>query len=144
MRRALRPAALEQGGCNNRRYMLPGIACSVSRPHRTAPRHRAARAAPHRTAPPPAYPRRPPPPALYALYLPSPPSTCPPACVRRCSACSHRKELFYYGSGFGNLFTAGLAALHGPRVPSAFEPRGLGCKEVRVGLLREGLAPNLT
>ena len=32
-------------------------------------------------------------------------------------ACSHRKELFYYGSGFGNLFTAGLAALHGPRVP---------------------------
>ena len=32
-------------------------------------------------------------------------------------ACAHRKELFYYGSGFGNLFTAGLSALHGPRVP---------------------------
>jgi len=31
--------------------------------------------------------------------------------------CSHRKELFFYGSGFGNLFTAGLAALHGPQVP---------------------------
>ena len=32
-------------------------------------------------------------------------------------ACTHRKELFFYGSGFGNLFTAGLAALHGPQAP---------------------------
>ena len=47
------PLLWSKEGCNNRRYMLPGIACSVSHPHRTAP-HRTAphRTAPHRTAPP--------------------------------------------------------------------------------------------
>ncbi|KAL1520185.1 hypothetical protein AB1Y20_023655 [Prymnesium parvum] len=31
--------------------------------------------------------------------------------------CGHRKELFFYGSGFGKLFEAGAAMLHGPEVP---------------------------
>ena len=49
-------------------------------------------------------------------------------------ACSHRKELFFYGSGFGNMFTAGLAALHGPQVPldlfatRELKPRGIPAK----------------
>ena len=46
--------------------------------------------------------------------------TGPPTCLAHTQVlgtCSHRKELFFYGSGFGNLFTAGLAALHGPQVP---------------------------
>ena len=54
------PLLWSKEGCNNRRYMLPGIACSVSRPHRTAPL--------------PAYPR-------CLPYPRCPPSTCPPACV---------------------------------------------------------------
>ena len=81
------PLLWSKEGCNNRRYMLPGIACSVSRPHRTAPPRTAPhRTAPHRTAPRRTAPRRtaarlpapPALPALPALYLPS---TCPPACV---------------------------------------------------------------
>ena len=30
--------------------------------------------------------------------------------------CQHRKELFFYGGGFGNYFANGLASLHGPEV----------------------------
>ena len=60
------PMLWSKEGCNNRRYMLPGIACSVSRPHRTAP---LPAYLPH-----PPYLRCPPCPP----YLPSP---CPPACV---------------------------------------------------------------
>ena len=64
--------------------------------------------------------------ACFARFLPA---SCPPACLHAClhacldstyqvlGTCSHRKELFFYGSGFGNLFTAGLAALHGPQAP---------------------------
>ena len=29
----------------------------------------------------------------------------------------HRKELFFYGGGYGNYFKVGLAALHGPEIP---------------------------
>jgi len=28
-------------------------------------------------------------------------------------ACAHRKELFFYGAGFANYFSTGLAGLHG-------------------------------
>ena len=31
--------------------------------------------------------------------------------------CMHRKELFFYGGGYGNYFKVGLAALHGPEIP---------------------------
>jgi len=31
--------------------------------------------------------------------------------------CGQRKELFFYGGGYGDYFKAGLAALHGPEVP---------------------------
>lgn len=31
--------------------------------------------------------------------------------------CGHRKELFFYGSGFGDMFKAGMAMLHGPELP---------------------------
>ena len=44
-------------------------------------------------------------------------STCYASTCQVLGTCSHRKELFFYGSGFGNLFTAGLAALHGPQIP---------------------------
>ena len=71
------PLLWSKEGCNNRRYMLPGIACSVSRPHRTAPH----RTAPHRTAPHRTAARLPAPPALPALPALYLPSTCPPACV---------------------------------------------------------------
>lgn len=50
-------------GCLGRRYMLPGIACSVL------------------------------------------------------GGCAHRKELFFYGAGFGDYFKVGMAALHGPELP---------------------------
>ena len=36
--------------------------------------------------------------------------------------CQHRKELFFYGGGFGNYFANGLASLHGPEVRR--RPRG--------------------
>ena len=50
-------------GCRGRRYMLPGIACTVT------------------------------------------------------GGCGHRKELFFYGAGYGDYFKVGLAALHGPELP---------------------------
>ena len=50
-------------GCKNRRFMLPGIACSVT------------------------------------------------------GGCGHRKELFFYGAGYGDYFRVGMAALHGPELP---------------------------
>ena len=31
--------------------------------------------------------------------------------------CSHRKELFFYGAGYGDYFRVGMAALHGPELP---------------------------
>ena len=31
--------------------------------------------------------------------------------------CSHRKELFFYGAGYGDYFKVGMAALHGPELP---------------------------
>jgi hypothetical protein len=31
--------------------------------------------------------------------------------------CTHKKELFFYGAGFGDLYRAGMAALHGPELP---------------------------
>lgn len=57
------PLDWSRQGCQNRRFMLPGISCSVS------------------------------------------------------GGCSHRKELFFYGSGFGDFFKVGMAALHGPELP---------------------------
>ena len=27
------------------------------------------------------------------------------------------QELFFYGAGFGNMYKAGMAALHGPEIP---------------------------
>ncbi len=74
------PRDWSKNGCQNRRYMLPGIACAVT------------------------------------------------------GGCSHRKELFFYGAGYGDYFKVGMAALHGPelplelfakeeRRPPAFKPR---------------------
>ncbi len=57
------PRRWSKAGCKNRRFMLPGIACSVT------------------------------------------------------GGCSHRKELFFYGAGFGDYFKVGMAALHGPELP---------------------------
>ena len=31
--------------------------------------------------------------------------------------CTHRKELFFYGAGYGDYFRVGMAALHGPELP---------------------------
>ena len=31
--------------------------------------------------------------------------------------CSHRKELFFYGAGYGDYFRVGMSALHGPELP---------------------------
>lgn len=57
------PNSWNKTNCHGRRYMLPGIACSVT------------------------------------------------------GGCSHRKELFFYGAGFGDYFRVGMAALHGPELP---------------------------
>ena len=57
------PQRWSKKGCDNRRFMLPGIACAVT------------------------------------------------------GGCSHRKELFFYGAGYGDYFRVGMAALHGPELP---------------------------
>ena len=64
------------------------------------------------------------------------------------------QELFFYGSGFGNLFTAGLAALHGPKVAHSLQPRtrrvaaltawGCSLAPVRLQHRVHGVAASLT
>lgn len=41
----------------------------------------------------------------------------PGIACRVVGGCEHRKELFFYGSGFSSFFQNGLAGLHGPELP---------------------------
>ena len=77
---AFDPKLWSKEGCHNRRYMLPGIACSVSRraaPHRTAP---------HRTAPLPACRRA----CFPGFRLPA----CLPAYLPTCVAYNRKARFF--------------------------------------------------